>query len=471
MQINKSTFSIRLKTLLDEKRLTLAEVANAINTSAPSVHRWTRGGEIEYDNLRALAKFLDVNWIWLRYGDEAIEGLKTGVSSNGYAADERQKYLGQIMENEARMSLAQEMARIVTWEWNVLTDELTASSNSEQIFGQQAEMVRSRMLPFEAYELEALITKFTNKERALEWDFNLPVTGSETVRWFAARGRMLFDAKERPFKIVGISIDITERKQLESSLELSEYMMRKVVETIPVGLWIADQSGHISLANPEAERIWGGAKLVELSRYGEYKGWWENTGKEVGSSGWTLARAVQHGEVSRGEVVNIAAFDGEQRTIIMSAIPLLDVNHKIIGAIEVNQDITELKRVEESLKLTEGHWDAAFEQSLIGIAYSKNDSNSMHFNARFAEFIGWNVEELASNDLSGFLDEGTFGAFRSQIQHAQVGTLTNFMLLGKLKCKDGLFKDVQLWVIYNTTNSAIFKYLIFAIETNPATSV
>jgi transcriptional regulator with XRE-family HTH domain len=53
--MQKNNFSMRLKTLLKQKQLTLAEVAKAINMSAPSVHRWTRGGEIEYENLRALA--------------------------------------------------------------------------------------------------------------------------------------------------------------------------------------------------------------------------------------------------------------------------------------------------------------------------------------------------------------------------------------------------------------------------------
>ncbi|MGB4812504.1 MAG: PAS domain S-box protein [Methylophilaceae bacterium] len=470
MQLKKSTFSIRLKALLAQKQLTLAEVAGAIGTSAPSVHRWTRGGEIEYENLRALAKFLEVNWIWLRYGDEAIDELKESVPSNTFATEERRKYLGQIMENEALMTLAQDMARIAIWEWNVLTNELTASANSERIFGQQIETVRASMLPFETFDLEALTAKFTNSELPPEWDFKISIDDSKSVRWFAARGKMVFDAQGRPFKIVGVSIDITERKQLESSLELSEYMMRKVIETIPLGLWVADQSGRITTANPEAERIWGGAKLVELSRYSEYKGWREDTGQEVSGADWTLARAVKHGEVSLGEVVNIEAFDGERRTIIMSAIPLLDANQKIIGAIEVNQDITALKRVEDSLKLTVEQWDATFEQPLIGIAYCKANGG-LHINAKFAELIGSNVQELTSDDLESYLDEDARRTFKSKIQNKQPDKTTTFMLPSQLKCKGGTPKSILLGVTCYAATNAIFKYLIFAIEATSATLV
>lgn len=464
--MKKNTFPLRLKMLLEQKQLTLAEVARSIGISTPSVHRWTRGGEIEYDNLRALAAFLDVNWIWLRYGDEAVEGLRESLSTNGSAADERRKYLGEIMENEARMNLAQDMARIVTWEWNVLTDELTASPNSQQVFGRPIEEVQSNLLPFKGLDLEALKVKFTSSNLAWEWDFNLPPANGEGVRWFTSRGRLLFDAQERPLKVVAISIDITQRKHMEEALEHSEYMMRKVMETIPIGLFIADEAGHISTANPEAQRIWGGAKLVELERYGEYKGWWESTGKAVGASGWTLARAVEQGEVSRGEIVNIEAFDGELRTIIMSAIPLFDAQDKIIGAIEVNQDITAIKRIEASLKVTVEQWNSIIEQPLVGIAYYKAEGGPLHVNARFAELMNANVADLAKDQLEDLFDDNTRRVLQGHLNSTQAVSPANFMLHGRLQCKTGEAKDVWLCVVCSPVPQSAFKTLVFAFEAN-----
>ncbi|MEO8418043.1 MAG: PAS domain S-box protein [Methylophilaceae bacterium] len=452
---------MRLKALLEQKQLTLAEVARAINMSAPSVHRWTRGGEIEYENLRALADYLEVNWVWLRYGDEAIEGLQETMSANGSAADERRKHLGQIMESEARMTLAQDMASIVTWEWNVLTDELTGSPNCEQIFGQTIVEIRPKLLPFESLGLEALITQFKSSNHPHEWEFNLPKNEVDSERWFVSRGRLIFDAQERPLKVVGVSIDITQSIHMRNALEQSEYLMRKVIETIPVGLWIADQKGRITKANPEAERIWGGAKLVELEHYGEYKGWWESTGKEIGSSGWTLARAIQQGEESRGEIVNIEAFDGKQRTIIMSAIPLLDADNEIIGAIEVNQDITALKRTEESLKSIVEQWKAIFEQPLVGIAYYRADSDSLHVNARFAELVQRSMEELAGESLANLLDEETNDAYQAHLCSTPAGKTTTFKQRGKLRCKAGETADMQLCIVSSKQAGSVLKTLVF----------
>src|SRR5690606_18429152 len=60
-------------------------------------------------------------------------------------------------------------------------------------------------------------------------------------------------------------------------------------------------------------------------------------------------------------------FDGEHRTIIMHATPLRDTDDKIIGAIEVNQDITDLKNTERNLKTSLTQWQAVFDQDQFAV--------------------------------------------------------------------------------------------------------
>lgn len=90
-------------------------------------------------------------------------------------------------------------------------------------------------------------------------------------------------------------------------------------------------------------------------------------GKPLSASDWTLARAVTKGETSFPEVVDIEGFDGQRRTIIMHATPLRDNNDNIIGAIEVNQDITSLKNTERSLRQTLLQWQAVFDQDIFSV--------------------------------------------------------------------------------------------------------
>jgi PAS domain-containing protein len=97
--------------------------------------------------------------------------------------------------------------------------------------------------------------------------------------------------------------------------------------------------------------LWGGAKLVDLSHYNEYVGWWAESGKALAPEDWALARAINSGETSQYEIIEIQCFDGSRKTILNSASAIRDQNNKIIGAVDVMQDITSQKQVEDKLNL------------------------------------------------------------------------------------------------------------------------
>lgn len=457
--MKENGFPERLKTLLQQKQLTLAQVAKAIGTSAPSVHRWTRGGEIEYANLRALADFLEVNWVWLRYGEQAIQDLQQNLPGDGAMSELRRKYLGQIMENEARMNLAQELAHIVSWEWNVLTGELGASANAEPMFGRPLEEMRALLLPFETLPLDQLQALHAKPEQPYERDFSLPARDGAEPRWFAVRSQLQFDAQRRPARLVGVCIEVTQRKQMQAALERNEYLLRKIIEIIPVGLWIADQDGRITTANPEVQRIWGGAKFVGLKDYGEYKGWWDSTGESLGSEGWTLARAVRDGEASRGEIVNIEAFDGQHRTIIMSAIPLRDASHRIIGAIEVNQDITDIKQVERTLGQAAANWRTLLDQPLLGIAHFDAPRPALAANRRFCELLGRTPEDLAGEHPATLLDQETGQALSHRLATLEPGRIASFAL--EACARDG--NAFRLYCIHDSRPGKEGRTLLIAV--------
>jgi len=151
-----------------------------------------------------------------------------------------------------------------------------------------------------------------------------------------------------------VEVDITARKGMEESLRNSRRLLQQVLDALPVGIWMVDASGRIVMVNPEAREIWGSAKYVGLDRFGEYKGWWLKTGKRVGVHEWAAARAVEKGETSLNEEIEIEAFDGTHKIVSNSAVPIRDGTGKITGAVVVNLDITQRKRAEaEREKLLE----------------------------------------------------------------------------------------------------------------------
>jgi two-component system, cell cycle sensor histidine kinase and response regulator CckA len=131
--------------------------------------------------------------------------------------------------------------------------------------------------------------------------------------------------------------------------EAERQRLRLVLDTLPVGVWVTDARGNIVQWNPACQRIWGAVRAVGLDQYDQYKGWWRATGKRVEGHEWGAARAVLRGETSLNEVIDIEPFGGGRKTILHSAAPLRNEAGAVLGAIAVNEDVTERLLLEERL--------------------------------------------------------------------------------------------------------------------------
>ncbi len=115
---------------------------------------------------------------------------------------------------------------------------------------------------------------------------------------------------------------------------------RQIIETMPVGVIVANAQGKITQMNSEANRIWGGTSSVDLGHFSEYAGRWTDSGKSLATEDWALARALSKGQVSQYEIIEIQCFDGTQKVILNSASPIRNAQGEISGAVDVLQDIT-----------------------------------------------------------------------------------------------------------------------------------
>ena len=208
---------------------------------------------------------------------------------------------------------------------------------------------------------------------------------------------------------------INERKR-------SEALLNKVLESLPVGVWIADPSGEVMHGNPAGQQIWGGARFVGIEEYEGYKGWWVDSGKPVEAQEWAIARAIKKGETSVNEEIEIESFDGAHKFILNSAIPLLDEHQTFQGAISVNEDITMIKRAEEQLERQNRELQVL--------------SNAERKQRQFAEALFEASSAVnASLDLEKVLDRILFS-----VQRAIPFTAADILLI-----EDGTYYTAQHW--------------------------
>ncbi len=143
--------------------------------------------------------------------------------------------------------------------------------------------------------------------------------------------------------------DITTKIFLETELLAQKDLLDKVIKLLPVGVALIDGQGKIKSTNQKFEEIWSGSIYHDVNDLKKYKGWWANTGKQISPEEWASYRALKNKEVSLGEIIKIESFDGSRKTILNSAIPIIKAD-KVIYAVIVIEDITQLINIEERLK-------------------------------------------------------------------------------------------------------------------------
>lgn len=144
-------------------------------------------------------------------------------------------------------------------------------------------------------------------------------------------------------------------RERELHIRESEELLRvgrklsSVLESLPVGILIADVDGRICQSTEAAQRILKYVEPPESDAYREIFGWWDSAGQMIKDEKGPLARALQRSETTHSEPLEIRCFDGSAKTILISASPLHGLDRKIVGAVVLIRDITESRKIEEDL--------------------------------------------------------------------------------------------------------------------------
>jgi signal transduction histidine kinase len=143
---------------------------------------------------------------------------------------------------------------------------------------------------------------------------------------------------------------VNSLRRMHGELQRNNEALRAVLATLPVGVAVTDRSGGIILANEASNRIWGGRLAASgPERWAESKGYWHDTGEKIAATEWASVRALSRGEVSLNELIDIETLAGQRKTIQNSAAPICDAGGSIVGAVIVNEDVTERVRAEKAL--------------------------------------------------------------------------------------------------------------------------
>lgn len=192
--------------------------------------------------------------------------------------------------------------------------------------------------------------------------------------------------KGRSSEVLCLLADITDwerssRKvaRLIMAIQEEQLQVRALLECIPVGAYISNAEGHITEISRMGHVIWGETIPLPLNieEYGDYDGWWPDTGERLKTDDWPIVRAVKKGETVIGAVINFRSFDGKIGTVINSAAPIRNRRGTVIGAVEIDEDITALKNLERKLEAAKAHLEAVISQMPAGVVIAEAPSGKI----------------------------------------------------------------------------------------------
>jgi len=165
----------------------------------------------------------------------------------------------------------------------------------------------------------------------------------------------------------GVSRDVTERKRVEEALRQSEERYRTILEEMEESYFEVDLAGNLTFVNSSACRHLGYSReeLIGMS----YKGF---TAEDYIKSVLRIFNEVYRTAMpNKGFHWKIIRKDGSPGFIDTSVAPLRNDQGEIIGFSGVGRDVTERKKIEDQLILTDRL--ASIGQLAAGIAHELNN--------------------------------------------------------------------------------------------------
>ena len=174
-----------------------------------------------------------------------------------------------LAESERRLRMALDAAAMETWHWDIATDTLTWGTDKQRLLGP---------CPAEGYPDFRLMVVPQDREMflatghaamagkdAYQVAYRLQRTDGE-LSWLMTSGRVLRDANGKATAMVGVTQDVTERRQAEAALTENRRLLSDLIEHSGSAIVVKNRQGAYELVNRQWEQAHGMSRDQALGR-------------------------------------------------------------------------------------------------------------------------------------------------------------------------------------------------------------
>lgn len=185
------------------------------------------GQEVSYE-LQFVSKDGKIRYVSATYVPRfSSQGTVEGFVSMINDISDRKQAEAALRHSEDRLRMALESARLGTWDWNLITNELIWDASCKRMFGlppeaeSSIEVFYAGLHPDDRDRVEQIIQDVLNPASDNTYKAEYRTIGIQDgiERWILAKGQAYFDPNGTPRRFVGTVLDISDRKQAEDERE------------------------------------------------------------------------------------------------------------------------------------------------------------------------------------------------------------------------------------------------------------
>lgn len=278
---------------------------------------------------------------------------------------------------------AQRAAHLGCFDLDLRTSSVILSAELADLFGLapgvfngQHQDWEALVLPEDLAQAKASFAETIKTGESLA-EYRIRRRSDSEVRWVESRGRTFFDQKGQPLRLIGVTMDITDRKLAEQALRRSEEEFRIIFDHAALGMVLVDPSGYMLRSNP-AFRSMMGYTEQELSTLTFSK----ITHPEDLTLSQSLYDDVIAGRLDRYQVKKrYVRKDGEVRRGRLTVSALRDGSGELQYCVSMVEDITSQEVAEHTLLQMSDRLLRIQEEEQRRIAREVHDSTSQEMTA------------------------------------------------------------------------------------------
>ncbi|MBN2447321.1 MAG: PAS domain S-box protein, partial [Phycisphaerae bacterium] len=271
----------------------------------------------------------------------------------------------RLRTSQGDLARAQGVASIGSWSWDVTTGRVTWSDETYRIHGLEPgevapslELARSFIHPDDTQPWEAAVLQAVESQNHFTFEYRA-LRADGKVTWIHNEADITRDESGKALGIFGTAQDVTARKLAEEKLRASKEKFRSVFDNIAIGVVVISTNMEILELNRQMKEWF--PDIDPSDRPICYQAFNDPPLNDI-CSYCPMVETLRDGQVHEGLTATPRKSGARNYRVVAS--PIKDEHGKVMAAIEMVEDLTELLQAQEELRRSE----SSLRSTLDGLA-------------------------------------------------------------------------------------------------------